>query len=70
MGMVNAPNRVPQHQRFYQQAYKEHTRLWKIGPRSNYYMIPYNILLYGTFGATLYMMGRKVMGHNTWFGKD
>ncbi|KAI0865603.1 hypothetical protein F4860DRAFT_459729 [Xylaria cubensis] len=28
--MVDAPNKVPQHQRFYQQAYKQHTRLWQI----------------------------------------
>jgi hypothetical protein len=29
--------------------------------------------VYGTdmsFAATLYAMGRKVLGHNTWFGKD
>lgn len=29
-GLVNAKNRVPEKQRFYQQAYKNHTRLWKI----------------------------------------
>lgn len=28
--LVNAKNRVPELQRFYQQAYKAHTRLWKI----------------------------------------
>jgi hypothetical protein len=28
--IVNAPNKVPQHQKFYQQAYAQHTRLWKI----------------------------------------
>ncbi|KAI0834187.1 hypothetical protein F5Y06DRAFT_279631 [Hypoxylon sp. FL0890] len=70
MGLVNAPNKVPQHQRFYQQAYRQHTRLWKINPRSNYLLIPYQILLVGTFGASMYMMGRKILGYNTWFGKS
>ncbi|KAI0515359.1 hypothetical protein F5B22DRAFT_646634 [Xylaria bambusicola] len=67
--MVNAPNKVPQYQRFYQQAYKQHTRLWQIHPRSNMLMVPYQVLLWGTLGASLYMMGRKVLGYNTWFGK-
>ncbi|KAI0433380.1 hypothetical protein F5Y09DRAFT_299321 [Xylaria sp. FL1042] len=69
MSFINAPNKVPQHQRTYQQAYKQHTRLWQIGKRSNMLMVPYQILLWGTFGASLYMMGRKVLGYNTWFGK-
>ncbi|PNY28020.1 Uncharacterized protein TCAP_02047 [Tolypocladium capitatum] len=69
MGMVDAKNKVPEHQRFYQQAYKAHTRLWKIGSRSRWYMTPYLIVLWGGFGATMYAAGRKVTGHNTWFGK-
>ncbi|OAA44943.1 hypothetical protein NOR_03697 [Metarhizium rileyi] len=70
MGMVDAKNKVPQHQRFYQQAYKAHTRLWMIGTRSRWYMTPYLIVLWGGFGATMYAAGRKITGHNTWFGKD
>ncbi|KAI1164354.1 hypothetical protein F5B18DRAFT_616085 [Nemania serpens] len=70
MGFYDAPNKVTQHQRFYQQAYKQHTRIWQINPRSNKIMIPYQILVWGTFASCLYMMGRKVAGHNTWFGKD
>ncbi|KAI0117066.1 hypothetical protein F4814DRAFT_448069 [Daldinia grandis] len=68
--LVNAPNKVPQHQRFYQQAYKEHTRVWKINPRSNYFLVPYQVLIWGSFGASMYMMGRKILGYNTWFGKN
>ncbi|KAI3330960.1 hypothetical protein F4824DRAFT_504610 [Ustulina deusta] len=67
--LVDAPNKVPQYQRFYQQAYKQHTRLWQINPRSPKLMVPYTVLLWGTLGASLYMMGRKVFGYNTWFGK-
>ncbi|RYO84584.1 hypothetical protein DL766_010550 [Monosporascus sp. MC13-8B] len=69
MGMVNAPNTVPQKQRFYQDQFRQHIRLWKISPRSNVMILPYQILLWGTFGSTMYMMGRKVLGYNTWFGK-
>lgn len=70
MGMVNARNKVPEHQRFYQNAYANHQRLWRINPRSRAILIPYNILLWGTFGGSLYMGVRKVLGHNTWFGED
>jgi hypothetical protein len=69
--MINAPNRVPQHQKYYQSAYASHQRLWKIvrdarrarlssrvadlnmtqGPRANFMLVPYQILLWGTFGS-------------------
>ncbi|KAI9902898.1 hypothetical protein N3K66_002250 [Trichothecium roseum] len=67
MGVFDNKNKVPQHQRFYQAAYKAHTRLWMIGPRARWYMTPYLVLLWGSLGATLYASSRKVMGHNTWF---
>ncbi|KAI1436049.1 hypothetical protein GGR50DRAFT_693611 [Xylaria sp. CBS 124048] len=67
---VDAPNKVPENQRYYQHAYKQHTRLWQIHPRSQMLLIPYQILLWGTFGASMYMMGRKILGYNTWFGKN
>ncbi|EHK49717.1 uncharacterized protein TrAtP1_010968 [Trichoderma atroviride] len=70
MSMINAKNKVTEHQRFYQQAYKAHTRLWMINPRSRWYMVPYLAALWGGFGATLYAASRKVAGHNTWFSKD
>ncbi|CCC10689.1 unnamed protein product [Sordaria macrospora k-hell] len=69
-GLVNAKNRVPEKQRFYQQAYKNHTRLWKIGPRSGIIMTSFNIAMWGTFGASMYAMSRKVLGYNTWFSED
>ncbi|KAK1760935.1 hypothetical protein QBC47DRAFT_368645 [Echria macrotheca] len=70
MGLVNAPNKVPEHQRVYQAAYRAHTRIWKISPRSNVLMTPYLILMWGTFGASMYGMGRKVLGYNSFFGKN
>ncbi|KAI6770819.1 hypothetical protein HG531_009674 [Fusarium graminearum] len=51
MSLVDAKNPVPNYQRFYQNAYKNHTRLWKIGPRSRMLMTPYLILLWGSLGA-------------------
>ncbi|KAI1485968.1 hypothetical protein F5X96DRAFT_674124 [Biscogniauxia mediterranea] len=68
--LIDAPNRVPEYQRMYQRAYKQHTRIWQINPRGAKLLIPYQIALWGTFGATLYMCGRKVLGYNTWFGKN
>ncbi|EGR46464.1 uncharacterized protein TRIREDRAFT_80441 [Trichoderma reesei QM6a] len=70
MGLIDAKNKVPEYQRFYQAAYKAHTRLWKIHPRSRWYMGPYLVALWGGFGASIYAASRKVAGHNTWFGKD
>ncbi|KAI0969866.1 hypothetical protein F4678DRAFT_463198 [Xylaria arbuscula] len=69
MALVNAKNKVPEHQRFYQQSYKQHNRIWQINPRSSKLLLPYQVLLWGTLGASLYMAGRKVAGYNTWFGK-
>ncbi|KAK3940799.1 hypothetical protein QBC46DRAFT_384245 [Diplogelasinospora grovesii] len=67
-GFIYAENKVPQYQRMYQQAYRAHTRLWKISPRSTFMLTPFTILMWGTFGGCMWMMGRKVMGKNTWFG--
>ncbi|GKT95086.1 hypothetical protein Ct61P_12936 [Colletotrichum tofieldiae] len=66
MGLVDAKNKVPELQKFYQTAYKEHTRLWKIPSLHD----PYVILLWGTIGASFYGAGRKVLGYNTYFGKN
>ncbi|KAK0635679.1 hypothetical protein B0T17DRAFT_482277 [Bombardia bombarda] len=68
--LVNAKNNVPEKQRIYQAAYRNHTRIWKISPRSSMMLVPFNVLMWGTFGASMYAMGRKVLGYNTWFGKD
>ncbi|KHO00917.1 uncharacterized protein MAM_01695 [Metarhizium album ARSEF 1941] len=43
---------------------------YRQGSRSRWYMTPYLIVLWGGFGATMYAAGRKITGHNTWFGKD
>ncbi|KAL2135357.1 hypothetical protein VTI74DRAFT_8883 [Chaetomium olivicolor] len=67
MGLINAPNKVHEQQRVYQQAYKAHQRIWRISPRSAMMLTPYNILLWGTTAATFYAMGRKIFGKNTWF---
>jgi len=70
MGLIDAKNPVPERQRIYQAAYKAHTRLYHIPRGSRWYMVPYLVTLWGTFGATLYMAGRKIGGHNTWFAKN
>jgi hypothetical protein len=38
-------------------------------PKSKLLMRPYLVLLFGGFAGSMYMMGRLVMGHKTWFGK-
>ncbi|CAN8095789.1 unnamed protein product [Discula destructiva] len=67
---VNAPNKVPEYQRKYQTAYRAHTRIWRIHPRSSFLYLPFVTVMWATTAATMYGMGRKVLGHNTWFGKD
>ncbi|KAL2111824.1 hypothetical protein VUR80DRAFT_9212 [Thermomyces stellatus] len=70
MGIVDRPNKVPALQRMYQAAYYQHTRLWKINPRSRWYLTPYLFLLWGTFGATIYASVRRAAGYNTWFSSS
>ncbi|CAK7204132.1 hypothetical protein SEUCBS139899_006886 [Sporothrix eucalyptigena] len=65
MGLFNAENHVPKMQRQYQAAYKQHVRIWNIAPRSRVMLVPYSIVLGGTFAVGLYGMGRKVLGYNT-----
>ncbi|KAK7749921.1 hypothetical protein SLS53_000503 [Cytospora paraplurivora] len=67
-GFINAKNNVPENQRHYQAAYKAHTRIWRIGPRGSALYTPYVILLWGSTAALFYAMGRKVLGHNNWYG--
>ncbi|QDS69720.1 hypothetical protein FKW77_009938 [Venturia effusa] len=38
-------------------------------PRSKLILYPYFVLLGGTVASSMYMMGRLVLGHKTWFGK-
>jgi len=70
MSLVNRKNPVPELQRQYQAAFRAHTRLWKINPKSKVYMAPYLITLYGSMAVTLYGMGRKVAGYNSFFGSS
>ncbi|OAA64590.1 hypothetical protein SPI_03237 [Niveomyces insectorum RCEF 264] len=67
MGFLDNPNKVPEFQRAYQAAYRQHTRIWKIHPRSKFLMTPYLFLLYGSIATTTYGMGRKVLGYNSFF---
>ncbi|KAI0471908.1 hypothetical protein GGR56DRAFT_656074 [Xylariaceae sp. FL0804] len=69
MGIYDNRNRVIEHQKYYQKAYKNHVRIWNIHPRSKYYMIPYYIGVAGSTLSTFWMLGRKVLGHNTWWGE-
>ncbi|KAK4241101.1 hypothetical protein C8A03DRAFT_30705 [Achaetomium macrosporum] len=67
MPIYKAVNKVPEHQRVYQAAYKAHERIWRINPRSRMYLVPYNILLWGTTAATFWAVGRRIFGKSTWF---
>ncbi|KAL5599005.1 hypothetical protein BROUX41_003677 [Berkeleyomyces rouxiae] len=67
MGFVNAKNRVPTLQKTYQAAFKNHTRLWQISPRSRLIVAPYTAVLFGTTAACMYGMSRKALGYNSWF---
>ncbi|KAL8307778.1 hypothetical protein RB601_004999 [Gaeumannomyces tritici] len=53
MAFVNAKNKVPEYQRFYQAQYRNHVRLWKIHPRSKFLLTPFLIAMWGTFGRML-----------------
>ncbi|KAF2431425.1 hypothetical protein EJ08DRAFT_610872 [Tothia fuscella] len=68
-GWVYRENNVPHYQRMFQQGQKNHIRQWNQTPRSKLILYPYYVMLWGTFGASMYCMGRLVLGHKTWFGK-
>jgi len=70
MGLVNHHNKVPELQRKYQAAYRAHTRVWRISPRSSFLYTPFLAVMWGTTAFSMYAMTRKVCGYNTWFGKD
>ncbi|TLS25657.1 hypothetical protein PpBr36_07349 [Pyricularia pennisetigena] len=96
MAFVNAPNKVPYYQRFYQTAYRNHQRVWKIvslysegnprdsvarqldsrshsnviqHPRSKYMLVPYLVGLWGGLGLSLWGLGRKAAGYNSYWGE-
>ncbi|KAG9388659.1 COX7a domain containing protein [Pyrenophora tritici-repentis] len=50
---------------------REHQRLVDMDSARGKWMIPgYKVLLFGSLSASMYMMGRLVLGHKTWFGKN
>ncbi|KAF2014600.1 hypothetical protein BU24DRAFT_463377 [Aaosphaeria arxii CBS 175.79] len=66
-GFVNRENRVPHYQRLFQK--HDGLRLWEKS-RGKYIMPVYKAILFGSFASSMYMMGRLVLGHKTWFGKN
>ncbi|KAL2358920.1 hypothetical protein BJ546DRAFT_961609 [Cryomyces antarcticus] len=65
-GWVNRENRVPHYQRLFQK--HDGVRQWNKTPRSRYMLYPYYVILWGSFGSAMYMIGRLTLGHKTWFG--
>ncbi|CAD0091121.1 unnamed protein product, partial [Aureobasidium mustum] len=61
-------NNVPHWQRMHQT--HDGLRQWQKGPRAKMMLYPYYALLASTSAATMYMMGRMVLGHKTWFSSN
>ncbi|KAF2028230.1 hypothetical protein EK21DRAFT_114004 [Setomelanomma holmii] len=60
-------NRVP----YYQREFQKHDGLRTWEKARGKWMIPtYKVALFTSFGASMYMMGRLVLGHKTWLGKN
>ncbi|KAH0288528.1 hypothetical protein M436DRAFT_78521 [Aureobasidium namibiae CBS 147.97] len=71
--VLNSPglhrrNNVPHWQRVHQT--HDGLRQWQKGPRAKLMLYPYYALLASTSAATMYMMGRMVLGHKTWFSSN
>ncbi|KAL1627792.1 hypothetical protein UCDDS831_g05359 [Diplodia seriata] len=64
-GFVNRENRVPYYQRLFQK--HDGVRQWNKTARSRAILMPYYIMLWGGFGASMYMMCRQVLGKKTWY---
>ncbi|EDU41215.1 hypothetical protein PtrSN002B_008576 [Pyrenophora tritici-repentis] len=66
-GWVMRENRVP----YWQREHQKHDGLRTWEKARGKWMIPgYKVLLFGSLSASMYMMGRLVLGHKTWFGKN
>ncbi|KAF9701741.1 hypothetical protein EKO04_000926 [Ascochyta lentis] len=66
-GWVFRENNVPAYQREFQK--HDGLRTWE--KARGKWMIPaYKVVLFGSLSASMYMMGRLVLGHKTWFGKN
>ncbi|PMD21237.1 hypothetical protein NA56DRAFT_679441 [Hyaloscypha hepaticicola] len=68
-GFINRENRVPYYQRLFQDGQRHAVRQWNQTSKSRILLRPYLVLLFGSFAGSMYMMGRLVLGHKTWFGK-
>ncbi|KAF2748190.1 hypothetical protein M011DRAFT_467230 [Sporormia fimetaria CBS 119925] len=66
-GFLNRENRVPHYQRVFQGA--DNLRLWEKA-RGRFIIPAYKVVLFTSFGSSMYMMFRMVLGHKTWFGKN
>ncbi|KAF2823114.1 hypothetical protein CC86DRAFT_409880 [Ophiobolus disseminans] len=66
-GWVFRENRVPHYQREFQK--HDGLRTWEKA-RGKWMMPAYKTLLFTSIGASMYMMGRLVLGHKTWIGKN
>ncbi|KIW04487.1 uncharacterized protein PV09_04246 [Verruconis gallopava] len=67
-GFVYRENRVPHYQRLFQRKDGIPDR-WKT-PRSPLLLYPFYAATAVCLTSSMYMMGRMVLGHKTWFGKD
>ncbi|KAF1988873.1 hypothetical protein K402DRAFT_391570 [Aulographum hederae CBS 113979] len=68
-GWVYRENNVPHYQRLFQAGNKKHIRQWSQTPKSKIILPLYYVMLFGSFSASMYMIGRQIFGHKTWFGK-
>ncbi|KAK8185176.1 hypothetical protein IWZ00DRAFT_548258 [Phyllosticta capitalensis] len=66
MPWVFRQNNVPHYQRLFQK--HDGLRQWQKTPRSKFFLYPYYVMLWGSFGAAMYMSCRVVLGKKTWWG--
>ncbi|EOA84638.1 hypothetical protein ACJQWK_07014 [Exserohilum turcicum] len=66
-GWIMRENRVPHYQREHQR--HDGLRTWEKG-RGKWMVPGYKMLMYTSFGASMYMMTRLVLGHKTWYNKN
>ncbi|KAF2201155.1 hypothetical protein GQ43DRAFT_480940 [Delitschia confertaspora ATCC 74209] len=66
-GFLNRQNNVPHYQKLHQT--HDGLRTWQKA-RGRWMVPPFQYLLFGTFGCSMYMMVRMLLGHKTWFSKN
>ncbi|KAH8725447.1 hypothetical protein GQ44DRAFT_681217 [Phaeosphaeriaceae sp. PMI808] len=66
-GWIYRENNVTHYQRMHQK--NDGLRTWE--KARGKWMIPtYKAMLFTSFGASMWMMGRLVLGHKSWWGKN